>query len=308
MTFEPPHNSFRAQLRGGAAANPLVIGKRPRGGRTARSLTGKTVSRQDFRQSNSRDDDRHRLVNADAFIRKGRRSYRVHLINISAGGAMVEGELPARLWQIVTLVLGELGEIECAVRWIRDDRYGLEFAHETRVDCDAEVLNELLSKVVAEAAPACNEVQAAYETSAGQPPAQSALEVRPRRKAERHPLVWSGIVRFGDSSVVARLRNISTTGAQIQSIAAFTLGTKVILELGNAGTVSGRVCWCHEDAAGVAFDQPFDVSLLAKIKPEIICEGWLKPEYLADTDILTSPWASQWGRLSLQDLKYLLRK
>ena len=60
---------------------------------------------------------------------------------------MVAGDFKAKLWDRSTwcsATASRHGEIECAVRWIRDDRIGLEFAHETQVDCDPETLDELL--------------------------------------------------------------------------------------------------------------------------------------------------------------------
>ena len=66
------------------------------------------------------------------------RKHVVELINLSGGGAMISGELNLMLWDHVELrARRAMDEIECAVRWIKDDRIGLEFAHETRLDCDA---------------------------------------------------------------------------------------------------------------------------------------------------------------------------
>ena len=48
----------------------------------------------------------------------------------------------------VELDLGEDGSIECAVRWLRDDRIGLEFAHETQIDCAPKQRAALLLDVI----------------------------------------------------------------------------------------------------------------------------------------------------------------
>ena len=62
---------------------------------------------------------------------------------------MIEGKLDLKLWDRVELRLGEDGLVECVVRWIADPRVGLEFAHETRLDCSddqrAKVLREVIS-------------------------------------------------------------------------------------------------------------------------------------------------------------------
>jgi len=34
------------------------------------------------------------------------------------------------------------------VRWLRDDRMGLEFAHETKIECAPQVRNALLLEVI----------------------------------------------------------------------------------------------------------------------------------------------------------------
>ena len=79
-----------------------------------------------------------------------------------------------------------------------------------------------------------------------------------------------------------------------------------VLDLGNAGAVPATVCWARGAHAGLAFHAPFDVSLLAKVKPQVAEHAWVKPEYLEDEDVTTSPWASEWGRLTVRELKRTL--
>lgn len=237
------------------------------------------------------------MTTATAIIRKGRKNFPVDLINISGGGAMVEGELSAKLWQCVTLVLGDVGPVECAVRWIRGNRYGLEFAHETKIECTPEVLNDMLRKVLVEAAPERLEEQVIATAPAPAPPPR-----RRGRKAIRHPLIWSGLIHFNHETSVARLRNISASGAQIESTADYPVGSEVLLDLGNAGTIAAVVQWSHGDHCGLAFHAEFDVRRLASVRPTVTERNWLKPEYLENEDRKSSPWASQWGRLTLDEL------
>jgi hypothetical protein len=300
MGFMGEHNHLRAAILRTGPESPVVTRKKSRGDRSAQALTGKSVPRAEVRSRDMRSGDRHRLSEAEAIIRKGRRSYQVDLINISGGGAMVHGTFPAKLWQSVTLLLGDVGEVECAVRWIREQRYGLEFAHETRLDCDLAVLNETLRKVLTDNPP-LEEVES---------PSPQPLEPRtaepsdPRRAAKRHPLIWSGIVQFDHESVVVRLRNISADGAQIQSAAAFAVGQAVLLDLGNAGAVAATVRWSCGDQAGLAFHEPFNIRQLAKVQPQVAARGWVKPDFLNEQEEAgSSPWASQWGRLSVAELK-----
>src|SRR5688500_1030022 len=88
MSFVGEHNNFRAAILRDPHQSPIVTGKKSRGDRSAQSLTGKSVPRTETRCSDMRGGDRHRLSDAEAIVRKGRRNYRVDLINISGGGAM----------------------------------------------------------------------------------------------------------------------------------------------------------------------------------------------------------------------------
>lgn len=302
MSIEQPRNSFRASLLGTRADGPILAGKKDASSRSSEGSMGLAVTRSEVRRSNSRDADRHRLSSAGAVIRKGRRNYQVDLINISGGGAMVEGDFGAKLWQSVTLKLGEVGELECAVRWIRGNRYGLEFAHETRIDCDPETLNETLRTVLSDCAP--DELE--EEPHEGEEEVAAAAAPLPRRVATRHPLIWSGLIEFSHETAVARIRNISATGVQIESQADYPVGAEVALDLGDAGTVRAIVCWSQGGHSGLKFRKPFDVRRLGLLRPTVAPRNWLKPDYLENDDSNTSPWASQWGRLTVNELKRTL--
>src|SRR4029079_8549317 len=130
--------------------------------------------------TNSRGDDRHRLLGETVRLDYDGRSHEVQLINVSGGGAMISRSFAPRMWDSVTLHLGENGTIECAVRWIRDDRVGLEFAHETRIDCAADKQAAVLRDVIHRSFP---EVE--FELSAEPPPDHDGPD---GRAARRHPL------------------------------------------------------------------------------------------------------------------------
>lgn len=153
MTTEPKANSFRSAVLSGKAGRHEDLVARSKKGRVDRSaegLTGIAVPRQETRLQNQRGGDRHRLTGETASITIGRRKHTVELINVSGGGAMISGDLELKLWDPVDLLLGENGRVECVVRWIRGGRFGLEFAHETRLDCKAAereaVLREVLTR------------------------------------------------------------------------------------------------------------------------------------------------------------------
>jgi hypothetical protein len=293
-----PANSFRASVfSGGERPSPVVASKTARRNEMHDGLGAVGVARTEGRRGNHRGADRLPLGRTAAKVRKGRSMHDVALVNLSGGGAMIEADFQARLWDKLTLVLGDHGEIECAVRWLRDNRFGLEFAHETRIDCDLITRDETLREVIRNNFPNDHKSEPAETVEA------QAEEPGPEPRAEtRHPLIWSGLIRHGDENLLVRIRNISATGAMVQSVASLAPGSEVVLDLGEAGTHPARVCWSHGDQAGIAFAETFDIRLLAVCRPEVAERKWAKPDYLRDDNVESSPWASQWARLTVKDL------
>ena len=142
-------NSFRkAILTGtGLKADPVVQQKSKRG-IAEDDLSAIEVPRGESRKGDHRDNDRHRLDQETVTVRFDGEQYQADLINLSGGGAMIRAGFTPRLWERVDLLFEEGSEIECAVRWLRDDRVGLEFAHETRIDCAPELRDKLLLDVL----------------------------------------------------------------------------------------------------------------------------------------------------------------
>ena len=100
------------------------------------------------------------------------------------------------------------------MRWIRDDRIGLEFAHETQIDCAPEERDALLLDVIRRSFP--DEVAPSTASRAGRsPPAERRRRRRSRerrRTERRHPLIWIGRrSTYNHGSDKVRLRNISET-------------------------------------------------------------------------------------------------
>ncbi len=301
MSFEgAPPNQFRASLLGGPPGSPIVSDKRASADHSTDGLAQVPVPRTETRRSNHRGGDRHRLEQQQAVVRKGRKAFEVGLVNLSDGGAMIQGPVNARLWDKITLVLGDFGEIECAVRWVRGDRFGLEFAHETRIDCDAATHDAMLKDVIRKSFPESGDAPA-YEPARVEP-AKRAKGQSHKRQEVRHPLIWSGRIHHDRQTSVARLRNVSEHGALIQSSSHFPEGSDVILDLGDSGSMAARVCWSRGDQAGLSFAEPFDVRNLSKSRPEVAAATWARPDYLRDQSIETSPWASEWGRLTVKEL------
>lgn len=298
MGIEGKPNEFRASLRSGRSDSPLVATKRARGNGSGGGLGGVTVPRSESRSSNERGGDRHRLSGEQAVVRRKGKRHVVELINLSHGGAMVAGDFKCRLWDKVSLVLGDgQGAIECAVRWIRGGRIGLEFAHETQVDCDFETLDELLRQVIHNSFPGVElkPRPAAAENS-------GAAEPEQKRGAVRHPLIWNGILHHDYEWEAVRLRNISSSGALVEGTATLPPGATVFLDLGEAGRLAASVSWSRGNQSGLSFHEPFDVHSLSKATPDIAEQNGRRPSFGGGGQSDQSPWAPQWGRLSVDEL------
>ena len=112
-----------------------------------------------------------------------------------------------------------------------------------------------------------------------------------------------GAVHFDHDSTPIRLRNISSRGAQIDCRRGVPVGSELLLDLGEAGTIFAVVAWAVGDQVGLRFDAPFDLALLANSRPELATERWSPPAYLRDQLRASSPWADALGRLSLNELQ-----
>ena len=297
MGVESTPNEFRAKL-GNARPEPVVAKAKRASEPKTGALGDIKVARTESRSSNERKGDRHRLTDEQAIIRRKGKSYVVELINLSHGGAMVAGDFKAKLWDKVALVLGgddqsAATEIECAVRWIRDGRYGLEFAHETKIECDSQTLEALLREVIRHSFPGVDlTLRSSPETE----------KPEDKRAGVRHPLIWNGILHHDYDWEVARVRNISQFGALIDCPAKLPAGATVYLDLDGAGKIGATVVWSRCDQTGLSFHQPFDVHSLAKAAPDVATKHGYQPPFgeLGQSD--QSPWAPQWGRLSVDEL------
>ncbi len=301
-------DSFRDAIYSGRGLHPktpLVSEKEARGA-SEDDLGSVAIPRSEKRAANHRDDDRHRLSDECASVRHEGESHAVELVNLSAGGAMIRADFKPRMWDRIDLSLGDGPALECAVRWLRGDRIGLEFAHETRIECDPEVRDELLLEVIRRSFPHIKAVPTRQAGSAALAPAgdQDDAVANSRRTERRHPLIWSGRILYNHDSEVVRLRNISENGALIESSVAYPLGAEVFLDLGEAGQHFATVSWGFGDKVGIKFFEPFDMKLLGSARPEVAPALMIRPgpagRLSVDKD---NPWAEGWGRQSLDELR-----
>lgn len=301
MTAELSANKFRAAVlsgRGGRHDDLVVRTKKGRIDLAAEGLSAVSVPRSEERRSNQRGGDRHRLTAEQVIVRHNGRDNVIELINLSAGGAMVRGKLDAMLWEHVGLVLGGQDEIDCAIVWIKGDNLGLEFAHETRIDCDQETRDELLRAVILKSFPDLTGDPLHYPKRRVEDDPDVDPDAAQRRGTERHPLVWNGIV-YHDSRVdPVRLRNVSAGGALVQSSHDLPEGATVHLELGGVGRLEAIVMWTRGGQTGLAFADPFDLRLLSRCPPEVATDSPTP----AFGDQQARAWAPGWRRSTIDEM------
>jgi hypothetical protein len=289
--------SIRTRIFGPGADEPLLRTKAPKGARPE-VLDSVIVPRTEFRRSDGRGGDRHRLTAEQAILRHNGQELIAEVVNLSAGGAMVRGDFDLMLWDHVSLVLGDHGDIDCAVRWLKGGSAGLEFAHETRIDCDAHEHDAILRAVIRKSFP---DVEIALERPRPEISSEAA-DAAVRQRADRHPLVWNGVIYYDEfhdfEAEPVRLRNISSTGALVQSGNPLPKGTLVYLDLKAAGRHAATVKWTRGDQSGLQFEEPFDIHLLSHAEPEIA-----SVHNSASAEFGTQePWAPGWRRSTLGEI------
>lgn len=274
--------------------SPLLKSKRPR--KTAEEGLGSVpIAREESRRKDAREQDRlpGRGQRCRVTYRGGKVD--VEIVNLSGGGAMVAARISPNLAERLHLHLGADGTVEAVVRWVKTGRIGLEFAHETHLDCSDEERAELLLDAIDRAFP--------HRKSSGSPPKPATNEGSDQRIATRHPLIWSAEVQTRSGTSRVRIRNISATGALIQCGTSLPLGREVILDLGKGGTVDATVNWAVGDHAGLSFDEEFDMRRLSHSKPTVAPARWLRPEYLKSDVAADSAWDDAWSRMSVEELR-----
>ena len=302
-------NNFRkAILTGKGLKGDPVVQQKSKRGAIEDDLSTVEVPREEGRSQNHREDDRHRLDQETIAVRFDGETYQADLVNLSGGGAMIRADFTPRLWERVDLVFAEGAEIECAVRWLRDDRVGLEFAHETKIECDSETRDKLLLDVIRRSFGDVK-ISTAKRDEMPNSPAPAAKQdeeddvANSRRTERRHPLVWMGQVFYNHDCEKVRLRNISENGALIEAPVSYPLGAEIYLDLDDAGQHFATVSWVFGDKIGLKFKEPFDLKVLGKSKPVVTPSMLTRPgpsRLTADQD---NPWADGWNRSSIDELR-----
>ncbi len=123
-----------------------------------------------------------------------------------------------------------------------------------------------------------------------------------QRLARRTPLLRLGTLHYDYDSTPARLRNISATGAAIETSTALVAGAEPLLDLGEAGSIFATVVWTSGDQAGLRFNQPFDLGQLPKARPQGGPASWEPPAYLRANSRGESGADEQWRQIPLNEL------
>jgi hypothetical protein len=118
----------------------------------------------------------------------------------------------------------------------------------------------------------------------------------------RHPLIWNGSILWQHDEHKVRLRNISASGVLVDADVDFPEGVELLLDLGESGQYFATVSWARSGQAGLVFNAPFDLAMLAAARPDVAPQSWERPTYLDLPVNQSSPWASEWGRRPLADL------
>jgi hypothetical protein len=251
------------------------------------SLAALAIPRAETRTSNQRSEDRHLNVVERAEIRFRKRNYDVAVINVSRHGAQIEmpegAAIEPRIGEKMQIRFEGLNRTDCAVRWLRGRRMGLEFAQET----------------VVIAPPAVKELIVAGRREGERPtPAEERAD-----RAPRQSLLWKAVLHWDHGTFKVRIRNISAEGAMLEGAGDLPAGSGIVLDLGDGGAVSGTVRWARSGQFGIHFDSRFDMRrLVRRDEPKAQAPALVKPAYLESELDANSPWAAAWEKFTPDDL------
>ena len=288
----------------GLQQSPLVTVKHPKGAK-ADMLNSIPVVRQESRRGDTRQRDRYRIVGEKVRVTHDGAMHDAQLVNVCASGAMIAAAFEPQPWDKAKLHLDESDgrPIACSVLWIRDGRIGLEFAEEIRLDRTGSRGAERLRDMITRHFP-----DAHFEAPAEPQPELAPPMTEDKRAARRTPLLRMGKLHYDYDSTPARLRNISSSGAAIETETKLAPGAEPLLDLGEAGSIFATVVWAAAPRAGLRFNQPFDLSQLPKAQTQAGPASWEPPAYLKTNAHCDSRWEAGADPASLDDLDGFLKR
>lgn len=288
-------NELRTAIASGQGLRPNgPIAKKIKPAAPKGGLAAIAVKREESRLTNQRREERHRNILEDATIYFRRRKHQVPVINVSSNGVMIETHLEPWIGESMEIQFGECNRTKCVVRWIRDNRMGLEFNDETTIIGPASIQDFIIRRLRGD--------QGASEGAA--PGAKTNRE-------PRHNLIWIATLHWNHDSIPVKMRNISSEGAMLETSHQFPVGSEVLLDLEEAGTAFAKVRWAKGGQIGVKFDAKFNLKNLTKCTPTAASMNaagrpttyMVKPQYLQSEKSPESPWAAMWDKFGLEDLK-----
>jgi len=110
----------------------------------------------------------------------------------------------------------------------------------------------------------------------------------PEQLPSREPrirIIRAAVVHYRGLVKGARLRNISSGGALVESREEFPVGEEIQLDFAAGGLVDGTIMWVRGTQFGVQFKESFNLKLLQPAKPTAKTGGQvMTPDYLKDLD------------------------
>ena len=134
-------HEFRSAIISGdvkSALDPVARKERCRRGGSGPSLIEIAIPREERRVTNQRREDRYHGVVERATITFRRKKSLVKVVNVSAGGVMIESAILPRIGEEISIELDGIGRIEGAVRWVKQGRVGLD-AGEGAIDLSIDL-------------------------------------------------------------------------------------------------------------------------------------------------------------------------
>ena len=255
------------------------------------SLAKLAIRREEARVTNQRSEDRLPGLVEETLVHFRRKKHMVRVVNVSSRGAMIAFDEDVRIGERIDIQFADENRTRTIVRWVRDGRIGVEF------------VNEAIFWDRNQQGPVFEVHQGGLDAEQSEP-VGAFVDRQPRQTLLRAgTLYWSGI------SIPVRLKNISATGARVESGHELCPGAEVELDLGEAGYQVAEVRWSKDGQVGLRFAADFDIDSLAPAgAPDTAAaagSGVLKPAYLETETQPDSPWAARFERLSMTDLKMI---
>jgi len=105
------------------------------------------------------------------------------------------------------------------------------------------------------------------------------------QREPRIRIIRAALLHYRGEVKGARLRNISSGGALVESREELPVGAEIQLDFAAGGLIDGTVVWARASQFGVQFRDKFDLKLLQSIKaPATKSATVMTPDYLKDLD------------------------